>query len=384
MLSFATARGGFSCKVGIVVKEHKKMTSKGWDRVTITVDDRREGPGGENAGREHRLAEAIAPVIVSASRATDIPAFYADWFMARLRRGYVRWENPHNRKSQYISFAKTRVVVFWSKNPRELMKYLQKLDARGMNYYFQFTLNDYEHDELEPGLPPLDTRITTFNDLAGMIGPDRVVWRFDPLVLSDTISVDALVSRIEAIGDRIHGSTRRLVFSFVDIGRYKKVCRKIQNTGFSRLREFTPDEKIFFAEKLRALNIRWGLELFTCGEEIDLLPYGIHPGSCIDYELMERVFYSDRELMSFLHPKDQSRLIPPEPGSSSGPVKDPGQRQECGCHRSKDIGQYNTCMHNCVYCYANSSEENSGIQYERYRQHADSGYYSETIIPDRT
>jgi hypothetical protein len=358
------------------------MTAKSWGRIIITVDKCREVPGTENTGKECRIAVAVAPEIVSASRATDIPAWYADWFMARLRKGYVRWENPFNHTGQLVSFANTRVIVFWSKNPRELMRYLPEIDARGINYYFQFTLNDYEHEILEPGLPPLDTRVETFNDLAGMIGPDRVIWRFDPLVLSDTITVDTLISRIEAVGNRIHGSTRRLIFSFVDIGAYKKVRENMKKKGFFDLREFTSDEKILFAERLQELNQRWDLGLFTCGEEIDLVRYGIHPGSCIDYTLMERVFPHDRKLMNFLRPDEQIRLVTPGQGELPGHTKDPGQRRECGCHAAKDIGQYTTCVHNCVYCYANGSGKNPEVRYEQYRREADSGRFSETIIPD--
>ena len=358
------------------------MTAKGWDRLTITVDNYPEVPGTDNAGGKYQLAGAIAPEIVSVSRATDIPALYAEWFMARLRIGYVIWENPFSHKRQCISFAKTRVIVFWSKNPRELMRYLPEIDAREINYYFQFTLNDYEREMLEPGLPQLDMRIATFIELAARVGPDRVVWRFDPLVLSDTITVDMLIARIEAIGNRIHGSTRRLVFSFVDIGTYKKVRENMKKKGFPDIREFTPDEKIRFAEKLQALNQTWGLELFTCGEEIDLVRYGIYQGRCIDYALMERIFLNDRKLMNFLRPCTQIQLLTPEHGMSAGYKKDPGQRQECGCHAAKDIGHYNTCIHNCVYCYANSSGKNPVNRYEQYRRHADVGHFFENIIPD--
>ena len=260
------------------------MTFKGWDRITITIDGEERCHAPETPAVKHRNAEAIAPVIISASRATDIPAFYPDWLMARIRRGYVKWINPFSHQAQYVSFAKTRVIVFWSKDPRNLIPHLPELDARGLNYYFQFTLNDYEPENLEPNLTSLEIRIKTFEDLAGLIGPERVIWRFDPLVLSDTLSVDILISRIEAIGDRIHGSTRRLVFSFIDVGAYKKVQENLARNGFSGIREFSGEEKIRFAEKLRELNRRWGLELFTCGEEIDLVEYGIQKGRCIDYE----------------------------------------------------------------------------------------------------
>ncbi len=101
---------------------------------------------------------AIAPTVISASRSTDIPAFYAPWFMARLRHGYVKWVNPFNRRAQYVSFEQTRAIVFWSKNPKPMLQHTDELDRRGLAYYFQFTLNDYEREGLEPGVPPLAVR----------------------------------------------------------------------------------------------------------------------------------------------------------------------------------------------------------------------------------
>lgn len=353
---------------------------KGWDRITIVVDDDAGYPGAQISEGSHRTSGALAPVIISASRATDIPAFYADWFMARFRKGNVAWINPYNRSVQQVSFARTRVIVFWSKNPRELMKYLDELDSRGMNYYFQFTLNDYGPERLEPGLPPLDERIETFNDLAGMIGPDRVIWRFDPLVLSDALSVETLVSRIKAIGDRIQESTKRLVFSFVDISAYKRVGEKLADLGFSDLRGFTHDEKILFAKKLQDLNSRWNFELFTCGEEIDLTPYGIQQGSCIDYDLMARVFSGDQDLQNFLNQAGHAGLTGSGKGSRALFPKGTGQRKECGCHDSKDIGQYNTCVHRCAYCYANRSDVTAKRNYEHYLRDAVLGQFHETII----
>lgn len=359
------------------------MTFRRWD-TAIIVDADAERPGTEKTGRDagHKKIEAIAPVIISASRATDIPAFYADWFMARFRKGYVKWNNPYSHSTQYVSFAKTRVIVFWSKNPREIMKYLEELDSKDVNYYFQFTLNDYEQEQLEPGLPPLDKRIETFINLAEMIGPERVLWRFDPLVLSNTLSIDTLISRIGDIGDCIQGSTRRFIFSYVDIVAYRKIGKNLAGSCFSDLREFTHDEKIIFAKKLQELNHQWNLELFTCGEEIDLMQYGILKGNCVDYNLMIRLFHQDRELMNFLRQTGEAGRAGFRQGIPALFPKDTGQRKECGCHVSKDIGQYNTCIHLCAYCYANRSDETAKRNFDRYLRGAAQGQFYETIIPD--
>lgn len=124
---------------------------------------------------------AQAPVIVSASRATDIPAFYADWFFKRLERGYVRWRNPFSGRDSFVSFADTRFIVFWSKNPAPLLPYLHILKERGIGCYVQYTLNDYEEDGLEPNLPSLSQRIDMFHQLTDVLGFGSVVWRFDRL-----------------------------------------------------------------------------------------------------------------------------------------------------------------------------------------------------------
>lgn len=143
------------------------------------------------------------PIIVSASRSTDVPAFYADWFMERLREGYVKWFNPFNGVPLYVSFKKSRLIVFWSKNPKPMLEHLDELDRICPNYYFQYTLNDYFKEGIEPRVPEVDERVTTFLSLSNRIGRDRVVWRFDPLMLTDRLGVPELLAKIERLGDRI-------------------------------------------------------------------------------------------------------------------------------------------------------------------------------------
>ncbi len=153
------------------------MPSLKWNTTEIQTD-------------EGQTVRAKTPVIISASRSTDIPAFFSRWFMNRLRRGYIRWVNPFNRASEYVSFQEARVIVFWSKNPKPLIQYLPELDSKGINYYFQFTVNDYALENLEPHVPSLSQRIDTFRALAEMVGKKRIVWRFDPLILTDALTVD--------------------------------------------------------------------------------------------------------------------------------------------------------------------------------------------------
>ena len=174
---------------------------------------------------------AQMPVIVSASRSTDIPAFYADWFMERLKAGYVKWFNPFNGVPLYVGFKKMRCVVFWSKNPRPMLAHLDALDAICPNYYFQFTLNDYDAERIEPRVPPLEERVETFKRLSERVGKDRVVWRFDPLILTDKLSVSDILAKVERLGDQVAQYTSRLVFSFIDINAYKKVSGNLRRAA---------------------------------------------------------------------------------------------------------------------------------------------------------
>jgi DNA repair photolyase len=356
------------------------MTSKGWEKTTIILTNDIDSNCSPSDKGSYKIVEGIAPVIISASRATDIPAFYSDWFIERFRKGYMKWVNPFNQKEQYISFNKTRVFVFWSKNPKNLIKYLPEIDAKGINYYFLFTLNDYEDENLEPNIPSLENRIKTFIELSEKLGKDRVIWRFDPLILSDSITIEKLLLKIKRVGDQIYRFTNKLVISFVDIDVYQKVRQNLNKSGLKNYREFTDEEKIQFAEKLAELNQNWNLNLFTCAEEIDLSKFSIEKNSCIDYFLLINLFSEDKELKKFLHPSTQTQITSFDPKKNAKLLKDPGQRSECGCIYSKDIGQYNTCMHLCKYCYANHSTAIVRNNYERYIRRSDSGSFDESII----
>lgn len=292
---------------------------------------------------------AQTPLIVSASRATDIPAFYADWFFHRLDMGYVRWRNPFSGQDSYVSFANTRFIVFWSKNPAPLLSHLSTLKVRRIGCYIQYTLNDYEAEGLEPNVPTLTQRINTFRRLVDALGIGAVVWRFDPLILTDRINIDTLLRKIARIADALVGYTEKLVFSFADIESYKKVSRNLRQNGIN-YREWDEDSMCEFALRLSTLNRdNWDFRLATCAERIDLSEYGIAHNRCIDSELISRIAPDDAVLQNFLY--------------NAG--ADSGQRKACGCILSKDIGAYNTCSHGCLYCYANTSPASAFANYKK-------------------
>ena len=208
-----------------------------------------------------RLVKAQAPIIVSASRSTDIPAFYTDWFFKRLEIGYSAWTNPFNGVKSYVSYDKTRFIVFWSKNPRPLLDYLNILEERNIKCYIQYTLNDYEAENMEK-VPSIETRIETFKLLVNRLGKGAVVWRFDPMILTDDITIEDLLCKVRNIGDQLKGYTEKLVFSFADISLYKKVKANLEKDGIP-YHEWTTEQMEEFAEKLSIMNKERGWNYLT-------------------------------------------------------------------------------------------------------------------------
>ena len=332
-----------------------------------------------------------SPEIISASRSTDIPAFYADWFFHRLKVGYSAWTNPFNGVKSYVSYQNTRFTVFWSKNPRPLLNHLDYLKERNIGCYIQYTLNDYEKEGLERGVPNLSERIDTFKQLVDKLGKGRVIWRFDPLLLADDISIDTLLSRIEHIGNHLQGYTEKLVFSYADILSYRKVKANLEKSHIS-YHEWTEPQMLEFAKRLTELNKKWDYTLATCGEKVDLQQFGIEHNHCIDDALIIRFAYDDKKLMDFLKVKmfpmpapnlfgeteplpDDAIILPNNTYATRGDNRDKGQRLFCGCIVSKDVGEYNTCPHLCEYCYANASKE---IALQNWKHHQ-GNKLSETI-----
>jgi DNA repair photolyase len=290
--------------------------------------------------------KTISPVILSASRSTDIPAFYSEWLFEIIKKGSLEWTNPYNNKNkQIISFEKTGVIVFWTKNAEPIMKYLNELDKRKIDFYFQYTLNDYVKEGLELNVPALEDRIKTFQRLFEIIGKDRMIWRFDPLIISGNIKPKQMLEKIKYIAEKLYGYTKKLVISFIDIKKYKKISNRMAEMGIS---EYTQEQMEETAYLLQQENKKWGFEIASCAEATGLEKYGIKHNKCIDDGFMRRIFSHNKELMDFLG-KEQPGLF--EGGGN--PLKDKGQRKECGCVVSKDIGQYMPCAHQCKYCYAN-------------------------------
>ena len=294
-----------------------------------------------------------------------------------------------------MSYEDAQFIVFWSKNPRPLLNHIDFLKERGIGCYIQYTLNDYEEEKLEQGVPPLVERIETFKLLVAKFGMGAVVWRFDPLILTDKIDMDKLLRKIEYIGDQLRGYTEKLVFSFADIVSYRKVKANLERSHINYI-DWTYEQMIEFAEKLFHLNKvkEWNYILATCGEAADL--DGVQHNHCVDDRLMVRFGYKSKKLMTFLGAEIIDAKQQPDLFADIEPLeipanailldnsryavinrnnKDKGQRMACGCMKSKDIGEYNTCPHLCEYCYANASKDSA---IENWKCHK-ANPWSETI-----
>lgn len=264
-------------------------------------------------------------MILSVSRRTDIPAFYSEWFFNRLKEGFVYVRNPMNIHQVSKVMLLPEVVdciVFWSKNPRPMLSRLDEL--KNYMYYFQYTINAYDKG-MELSVPRKEGIINTFKELSDKIGPKRVIWRYDPILLTEKMDTDYHVKYFEEIAKRLEGKTNTCVISFVDL--YKKTQSNLKDT---QAREPSQNEMVELATKMCQIAQEYGMVIQTCAEAIELESVGIKHGKCIDSVLIEDLL-----------------------GVKLVVGKDPNQRKECGCVQSIDIGEYNTCAHGCKYCYAN-------------------------------
>ena len=274
-------------------------------------------------------------MIISASRRTDIPAFYSAWFMNRLTEGYALVHNPRSPQRLgrvELSPDKVDCIVFWTKNPLPMFAVLDALDRMGYKYYFEFTLTPYDR-RIERNLPPKERLVETFQTLSERIGPNRVDWRYDPILISENFPLAYHLEQFEKLSGVLHSKTKRCIISFADQYRHVKSVPCIQHEAV-----------LAVAEGFSRIAQSYGLPLLTCAETASLEQFGIAHAACIDKGKVESVI-----------------------GAAIKAKKDDGQRPACGCIASVDIGAYDTCSHGCAYCYATTSTE---LVARRMRAHA--------------
>lgn len=278
-------------------------------------------------------------MIISASRRTDIPAYYSEWFINRQRVGYALTRNPMNpRQVSKISLAPDVVdgIVFWTKNPEPMLDRLDEI--KDIPYYFQFTLTSYGKD-IETNVPSkAEHVIPTFKRLSDKISAERVIWRYDPIILNEKYTIDYHIKYFEKLAKDLTPYTNKCIISFLDFYRcMKKVADELQLININN------EQRHILAKALSEIAKSNNLELCTCAESLDFTSYGISPSRCVDKRIFEKIT-----------------------GVSFDTKKDKNQRAECGCDASIDIGMYNTCLNGCRYCYANHSDSTIKRNFESH------------------
>ncbi|MCE5245127.1 MAG: DUF1848 domain-containing protein [Desulfobacteraceae bacterium] len=290
-------------------------------------------------------------MIVSVSRRTDVPSFYTEWFMNRIRAGWCSVPNPFNpAQVSRVSLAPedVDVLVFWTRNPRPLLDFLPELEARRYRSVFLYTILGYPR-EIDPGSPPLETALKTFRELSRTIGPGRMAWRYDPILLTNATGVPYHLERYREIAEALEGFTHRSIVSIARI--YRKLQRRLDRLAARGIRLLPAGEESFshLLPRLAETAHGCGMSIQACAPEIDVEHFGIERGSCIDGPWLSRLFGLDFDT-----------------------GKDAGQRKQCGCAPSRDIGMYDSCLTGCAYCYATSDFERAKANHAAHDSRAPS------------
>ena len=294
-------------------------------------------------------------MIISASYKTDIPTFYGEWFKNRLESGYCKMVNPYNRRVYKVSLRKEDVdgFVFWTKNIGPFLEKLAFVQERGYPFIVQYTINGYPRI-LEFSVVDADRSIEHMKTIAAAYGGNVAVWRYDPILLSSETSVDFHYRNFDGLAKRLEGTTDEVVVSFVQL--YRKTLRNMNwaaeqfDFGWE---DPTDETKLQMTEYFAEIAASYGMQLRMCSQDKYLVK-GVGPARCIDAERLSEIA-----------------------GYSIG-AKVKGNRSDCGCHLSKDIGEYDTCPHGCVYCYA---VLNRDLARERYKEHDPNGEF--LFIPNQ-
>ncbi|HEY3377181.1 MAG TPA: DUF1848 domain-containing protein, partial [Armatimonadota bacterium] len=277
------------------------------------------------------------------------------WWMRRIREGACAVVNPFNpRQVSHVSLRPEHVdaIVFWTRNAAPLLPYLAELNGRGYRYYFQYTLTGY-NSAIEPNVPEVANVVTTLTQLAAAIGPERICWRYDPILFTNTMPPEYHLEHFAALASALRGLTQHVTVSLFD--EYRGAMRRLRELAPAVQLLEIPETSERFAHCMRTLASiaeAQGMAISSCAETVDLRPYGIMPGQCIDGAYLRRVF-----------------------GIEVATAKDPNQRAACGCVASKDIGAYDTCLHGCRYCYATHRD---GLAAARHAAH---GVESPALLP---
>ena len=273
-------------------------------------------------------------MILFASGRTDIPAFYSNWFINRVKAGFVDVRNPFNQKLvSRIYFSDVDLIMFCSKNPLPM---INKLDILKVPVLFHVTITPYSKD-VEPNIPDKRLIIEGVKKLSLVLGIDNVVLRYDPIFLSDKYNVDYHIRAFDKLCKNLNGYVNKIIVSFMD--EYKNVR---SNKNILKYRTFTREDYKKIGEAFSKSAMDNGMSVQTCFEDEDLTEYGFVKGECLSHEL--------------------AYILTGKMFKSSNVRKE----KKCECVQMVDIGDYNSCMHMCKYCYANYDEKAVSSNFERH------------------
>ncbi len=273
-------------------------------------------------------------MILFASGRTDIPAFYSNWFINRVKVGFVDVRNPFNQKLvSRIYFSDVDLIMFCSKNPLPM---INKLDILKVPVLFHVTITPYSKD-VEPNIPDKRLIIEGVKKLSLVLGIDNVVVRYDPIFLSDKYNVDYHIKAFDKLCKNLNGYVNKIIVSFMD--EYKNVR---SNKNILKYRAFTREDYKKIGEAFSKSAHDNGMSVQTCFEDEDLTQYGFVKGECLSHEL--------------------AYILTGKKFKSSNVRKE----KKCECVQMVDIGDYNSCMHMCKYCYANYDEKAVSNNFERH------------------
>ena len=273
-------------------------------------------------------------MILFASGRTDIPAFYSNWFINRVEAGFVDVRNPFNQKLvSRIYFSDVDLIMFCSKNPLPM---INKLDILKVPVLFHVTITPYGKD-VEPNIPDKRLIIEGVKKLSLVLGIDNVVVRYDPIFLSDKYNVDYHIKAFDKLCKNLNGYVNKIIVSFMD--EYKNVR---SNKNILKYRAFTREDYKKIGEAFSKSAMDNGMSVQTCFEDEDLTQYGFVKGECLSHEL--------------------AYILTGKKFKSSNVRKE----KKCECVQMVDIGDYNSCMHMCKYCYANYDEKAVSSNFERH------------------
>lgn len=269
--------------------------------------------------------------MISASRRCDLPAFACDWFLQQLQQGYCLVVNPFNPKQvSRVSLAHDNVeaFIFWTRNPQPFAPAIERLQQLNFAFGFMFTITGY-NKELEPFCPEPAAAISTIKQLSQKIGREKLIWRYDPIIISDHLTFKWHLENFSGLAAEISPYVSGCIISLLDY--YRKTERNLKSLRHNFLREpeLNRDFSGFLAH-LRQIAQQHNLNLSCCCEtDPAFAAAGIVNSGCINSAWLEKLT-----------------------GHPFTAGKHKGQRKNCNCCYSKDIGTYNTCRHGCRYCYA--------------------------------